>query len=682
MRRTVFCLSFLFCFEGLSQPPSQSCYEDLFPKQAENKFWGYVNLFDEWKVEPVFTKILPFVGNKAIVEKYGRFGVVGCDGKMIVPADFEEVGTLANGTSFWVKKGGKWSLANEKGELTAAGNIIEIKEVAGVELTWLKTAEETYGLYSKQKHSFLAAPRYSLFQILSEKASIVQYKEKFGVVSHEDGSYLFEPVITSLKKLSAQVIAFEENGKWGILNPKGEVVRTADLDSIGFILNNLYYASKEGKCGLIDAKNQPVLPMEYEKLEPFYEHMALIKRNGSFGYTNLAGRVTVPLMYEWGDIFQNGQAIVKTSAGYFIVDKVNKRVTQQNYKWLVKTPGKGYYAAYRDGKYLFLDLLGKETIPPTYALVIATDDDAFVRVQDSTKKWHYFDVTKLAPSFEGQFEEASKFQYGYAFVKKNGAWGIIDQKGKELTPFRYTSARYLNSKSSLYFLVEENQQKGLLAATGATILPSEYALISVTEDNLFKVKKDGKYGVLNSQGQETSKNKYDVLSNLEENPTLPEWPAIIARKKKYGLLAQNQTEIVELEYQDMAYLGDNFYVFEKEGKKGILAANGKVVVLPYMEEVRPQSEKHFAFKKEGKWGYVFNTGKVMINPQYEEAGDFHQNLALVKLDGKWGVINKQGRWILKNEYTNVQYLPNGKRQLQSALKQIEITEKGILKQVN
>jgi hypothetical protein len=655
----------------------------MFPKQAENKFWGYINLFDEWKVEPIFTKVNPFVGNKAVVEKYGRFGVVGCDGKMIVPADFEEIGPLANGPNFWVRKAGKWSLANEKGELTSPGNVMEIKEVAGVELTWLKMGEETFGLYNKRSLSFLAAPRYTLYQILSDKASIIQYKDKFGIISHKDGSYLFEPVITSLKKLSNQVIAFEENGKWGILNPQGEVKQVAELDSIGFILNNLYYASKNGKCGLINANAQAILPLEYDEVNPFYEHMSLVRRNGAFGYTNLAGRLTVPVMYEWGDIFQNGQAIVKTSAGYFIIDKTNKRISPQTYKWLLKTPGRGYYAGHREGKYAFLDLNGKETTPPTYSLVAATDEEAFVRVQsDSTKLWSYFDVTKQKPSFPGQYEEASAFKYGFSFVKKNGAWGVIDNTGKEIVPFKYSAIQYVNSKNAMYFLVESNQRKGLLTGSGTGLLSTEYDIINLSEGNLFKVKKSGKYYVLNSSGEETSKLKYEFLSNTEENPTLPDWPAIIGKKKKYGMLAQNQMEIVEPEYQDISYLGDDFYLFSKDGKKGILASSGKILVPPYMDEVKPASEKHFAFKKDGKWGYVFNTGKVMIPPSYQEAGDFHQNLALVRLDGKWGAVNKQGRWVIKNEFDTVLYLTNGKRQLQSPSKLLEITDKGVIKQLN
>lgn len=674
----------LISFGTAMAQSSQSCYEDLFPKQAENKFWGYVNLFDEWKVEPVFTKIYPFTGDKAVVEKHGRYGVVNCSGKMVIPAEFEEIGPLTFSKKFWAKQAGKWALVDELGKLTAPGSISEIKEVGfNTEVTWIKTGEETFGLYDKRKMQFLAAPRYTIFQILSEKASIIQYKEKFGIISHTDGSYLFEPVITSLKKFNQRVIVFQEKGKWGILNTDGEVKKVAELDSIGFILNNLFYASKDGKAGLIDALGKDILPIDYEEVAPFYDHVSRVKKNGLYGYTTLGGRLTVPVMYEWGDIFQQGLVIVKNSSGYFLIDKNNTKVTPQNYKWLVKTPSRGYYAAHRDGKYLFLDQTGREITPPTFGLVIPTDTNQFVRVQtDSTKTWTYYDVTQKAVAFKADFEDAKEFKGYYAIVKKNGLWGAVDQKGTLVVPTKYQTISYLNNNGTTLFKVEEKGKKGLISSTGAPLLPSEYDLIALATPNLLKVKIDGKYLVLTTNGELTSKSKYDFISNSIETPDSPEWPSIIIKKKKFGLLGQNQAEITEPAYENISYLGDNLYLSVSKGKKGILASNGKVVAGNYLDEILPQSEKYLPCKQNGKWGYLFTTGKMMIPPTFDEVGAFYKNLALVKLNGKWGVSNKQGRLVLKNEFDSIANLPNGKRRLHSATRTIEITDKGIIKQID
>ena len=687
MKYIGFFLSFTaFTFSLFAQPrTSQSCHDDLFAKQAENKFWGYVDLFDEWRVEPVFTKVYPFTGNKAVVEKYGKFGVANCEGKLYLPAEYEEIGPLTFSKSFWAKKLGKWSLVSERGDLMVPGNIVEIKEIGfNSEATWLKLQDETFGLYDKFTRRFLAAPRYTMFQIMSEQASIVQYKEKFGVVSNTDGKYLYEPVITSLKRLNSSVVIFQEKGKWGMMNTKGEVKKIAEMDSIGFILNNLFYASKDGKAGLIDASGKEVLPLVYEEVNPFYDHMSLIKRNGVYGYTTLAGKVTVPLMYEWGDVFQQGQAIVKTSAGYFIVDKNNIKLTVENYKWLVKTPSRGYYAAHRDGKYLFLDLTAKEIITPTFGLVVATDTNQFVRVQDdSTKLWNYFDVTTKDFAIKGgDFEEAKPFANGFAFVKKYGKWGVINQTGTLIVTHKYEQINYLLNGNAVYFLVIEKGKKGVLSATAVTVLPSEYDLITVATDKLWKVKKENKYQVFNLAGEDLSKSKYDYMSNAEETPTIPAWPTIISKKGKFGLLAQNQLEIIEPSFEDISYLGDGLYLSLLKGKKGMLASNGKVLAGNYLDEIRTQSEKYLPCKQGAKWGYLFNNGKMMIVPAYDEAGDFYKNLALVKLEGKWGIINKQGRMVLKNEFDSVSYLPNNKRRLVSATRTIEISEKGIIKQID
>ncbi|MBQ7822808.1 MAG: WG repeat-containing protein [Bacteroidaceae bacterium] len=43
------------------------------------------------------------------------------------------------------------------------------------------------------------------------------------------------------------------------------------------------------------------------------------------------------------------------------------------------------------------------------------------------------------PMIKGTFDEASPFDRGIAFVKKNGKWGIIDKKGNIVIPFVYNN---------------------------------------------------------------------------------------------------------------------------------------------------------------------------------------------------------------------------------------------------
>ena len=53
----------------------QMCQPDLFPKQNEkNRYWGYVNFFNEWEVTPIFTKVEPFHGQNAVVLKGTKYG--------------------------------------------------------------------------------------------------------------------------------------------------------------------------------------------------------------------------------------------------------------------------------------------------------------------------------------------------------------------------------------------------------------------------------------------------------------------------------------------------------------------------------------------------------------------------------------------------------------------------------
>ena len=66
----------------------QLCQQDLFPKQSTNRYWGYVNIFDQWQILPIFTTAEPFRGKTAVVLRGMKYGAVNCEGKLIVPCQY------------------------------------------------------------------------------------------------------------------------------------------------------------------------------------------------------------------------------------------------------------------------------------------------------------------------------------------------------------------------------------------------------------------------------------------------------------------------------------------------------------------------------------------------------------------------------------------------------------------
>ena len=134
----------------------------------------------------------------------------------------------------------------------------------------------------------------------------------------------------------------------------------------------------------------------------------------------------------------------------------------------------------------------------------------------------------------GYYENLRALLYGYAIVG-NGttgedgkeetpstAFGVINlQDGKETISVKYSDIKFIQNSKEFYVTTltgsENNKdgikRMGILSADGGTILQPKYEEISIldAENQLYLVKLDEKYGVINRKGEEVVYVEYDEI---------------------------------------------------------------------------------------------------------------------------------------------------------------------------
>src|SRR5436190_3078399 len=110
----LFFLSLLTTHYSLFAQRGSNCPDDLVPKYGENKMWGYANLFGQWVIEPSYTKVSPYIENKAVVMKGLSYGVIDCEGNVVLAPQYEKLTNFRFG-KIWAMKNGLWGLLNDKG---------------------------------------------------------------------------------------------------------------------------------------------------------------------------------------------------------------------------------------------------------------------------------------------------------------------------------------------------------------------------------------------------------------------------------------------------------------------------------------------------------------------------------------------------------------------------------------
>ena len=227
---------------------------------------------------------------------------------------------------------------------------------------------------------------------------------------------------------------------------------------------------------LIQSYTNSVLDYGYSKIDDDFENqkailesMLIVQRDGSgtIGVINCdTGEVLIEPKYDDIEYLQDtNDFLVTSNKKVGILSNAGELKVQLLYDSLeLMDSDSGLYLAERDGKYGVIDTNGSIKIHLEYD-EIGVD---ITRFTNNDIKNKFILADNLIP------------------VKKDKLWGFFDKTGKQLVDFKYESFGYIasNNRDAMNLLV-------------------------IPEYNMIVAKRDGKYALVNSEGEETVPNILD-----------------------------------------------------------------------------------------------------------------------------------------------------------------------------
>ena len=309
----------------------------------------------------------------------------------------------------------------------------------------------------------------------------------------------------------------------------------------------------------------------------------------------------------------------------------------------------------------------------------------------------------LADAFTGEiiippvYDEITSFNKdGYAQVKQNGKYGIVNQDNKLVVPIIYDG---FNSNfgglatNDGYIVVHVGKvalmggccisggKKGIVSLeTGEVVVPVIYDRLFEFRNGLARVGIgktvpstyeyssgffhdcsgeyfEGKWGYVNTNGEVAIPLIYDFAENFGGRHGGGDYGyAIVAMgtplrlqgpwgmKGQYGVINTKGEVVVPLEYDEI----------------GNSVIDGVVIVGKGKWVRTPDNNAHF----DGNRGLLNMKGEFIVPFEYNRIDDFapgveNTSLARLQKDGKWGVINTAGEFYLPVEYDRIDIWHNG-----------------------
>ena len=416
-------------------------------------------------------------------------------------------------------------------------------------------------------------------------------------------------------------ISAYQNGKWGVINNKGELVVDTTYDEMITIPNpekpifvctyNVNDDTGEYKTNVINNKGEELFK-DYDKVEIienfdskqniWYEKNLLrVIRNGKYGLIDLDGKEIIDCTYDNITTLKGVEEnlVVKKDNLVGVINNIGQTIVPVEYSD-IKTLKEGYKNEYiivdENGKSGIISTSGTVIVEPTYSEIkyINSNELYAVKIDD---KWNL--INKKGEILNNSYDDYSYVKGDYVIVQKDGKYGIITTAGDVKIPATYEDLQYA---FSVYYIAKSDSKYGIINTDNIVQIPIEYSSMTYWEE------KD----IIIADKTETETVIFD--SNLTQ--------------KLNGIFVFEDEFIkARINGQDKYYT----YKFEEKQTRDILTKNTL-----------------FVTKQDGKYGYVDSQGNLVVKCIYDEAKEQNQfGYSAIKQNGLWGSIDKGGKVVLQ-----------------------------------
>lgn len=304
-----------------------------------------------------------------------------------------------------------------------------------------------------------------------------------------------------------------------------------------------------------------------------------------------------------------------------------------------KITSTSYYALYTENKWGIIDSTGKQIIAPSYQEMIKVPNnkkDVFLCTYDINSETGEYKTKALNSKNEEVFEEFTQIEPLENLDKNNNLW-------------------YEDN----ILKVEKNGKYGLIDLSGKQQLPCEYDNISVVPGvkNSIKVEKNGKYGLVTTEGTKVLDTNYSDIQKFGE--TYKDGYITVDEENKYGVIDYVGKQLLANKYDKVEPIyGKDLFVVTEAGKEKLVNKEGEVLLdsgYDSIKQILSHTTQGVVYEKNNKYGAMNTQGESLIDNIYDDLKETEKGIFIAKRGEQYGIINLQNETKVDFIYTKINY---------------------------
>lgn len=304
-----------------------------------------------------------------------------------------------------------------------------------------------------------------------------------------------------------------------------------------------------------------------------------------------------------------------------------------------KISSKSYFTVYKDEKYGVIDSNGNTVIDPAYKELIVipnSKNDVFICTYDVDYSKGTYKTKALNSKNEEIFTEYENVEAIQNIDENNNIW-YEDNVLK----------------------IQKDGKFGLINLTGKVILEPQYEEIIAVEGikNSLKIQKDGKFGIASAEGKIIIEPQYADITNLGKDDK--SGYIVKSDDGKFGIVDYSAKQVLEAKYDEIKKIsGNDLYVVKQNDTLKVVGKDGNDIITQGFNDIKQilsNQEDGVIYIKDNKYGVMKSSGEVTINAEYEELKEAQKGILIAKKDGKYGAIDLEKNEKIPFKYNTLTY---------------------------
>jgi len=619
-----------------------------------NGQWGLISIDNHRITKPEFINLYPGEGLYIIAYKRNAMtlkpvaGCVNTSGKEIIPFQYDGVVISSLRAIVFIRNGNKFNygLIDFDNKKIIPLQYKDIHSIGSLRFA-VQNFQNKTALFTetgKQITDFVI-DSISLFR----KDYATLYQNQLQGLLHRDGQIKVQPMYRTILVEEDGTVRGKQIDEWSFLNDQNQVQKKIQADSIVPVEKDLYKLTNAGEVVLVNQDFKSILKTPFSWLGKFQGDEAVFKCSNRYGLVKKNGTIAIDARAD-NMVVDHHFVIVNQRQGgrdqWFLLDSAGNKRNTKAYDDIA--PWNGKFFPVKSRRYWgAINRKGREIIACTHDSLIQTlDNNVVVKFHE---QYGIIDLKEdwLVTPQPNQLQLVSSDRY-LEFTDQNTFLKSIDRQ------IIYFSSNKMEVQDG--YLLEHLPSGAIWQIDLQGRIVNREAQTDKAVEKVFPereglrgIKKDGKYGFIDSRGRIRIANRYDDIQNFQEEM------AAIKINGKWGFINHQEHIVVQPAYEEVTPFKNGFSIVRQKGLSGLINKTGKIILPVRYQALEVLPSQRIRIMQDGAYGLSTADGHLILNPRYDVLEDLDNGFVIVARDQKYSLLTLQGLSIIPMIYDGLTY---------------------------